>query len=74
MVELVADLIKEGANVNEKVKVSLKRVLSASAQTGAPMRPPVAVCLRWCVSGGQGPCAGERRRMPRPLLSLWPRP
>ena len=31
MVELVADLIKEGANVNEKNHVSLKRVLSASA-------------------------------------------
>jgi hypothetical protein len=31
MVELVADLIKEGANVNEKNLVSLNRVLSASA-------------------------------------------
>ena len=31
MVELVADLIKEGANVNEKDCVSLNRVLSASA-------------------------------------------
>jgi hypothetical protein len=31
MVELVADLIKEGANVNEKDPVSLNRVLSASA-------------------------------------------
>jgi hypothetical protein len=31
MVELVADLIKEGANVNEKDNVSLNRVLSASA-------------------------------------------
>jgi hypothetical protein len=31
MVELVADLIKEGANVNEKDHVSLNRVLSASA-------------------------------------------
>ena len=31
MVELVADLIKEGANVNEKNIVSLNRVLSASA-------------------------------------------
>ena len=31
MVDLVADLIKEGANVNEKNLVSLNRVLSASA-------------------------------------------
>ena len=31
MVELVADLIKEGANVNEKDCVSLNSVLSASA-------------------------------------------
>ena len=31
MVELVADLIKEGADVNEKNHVSLNRVLSASA-------------------------------------------
>ena len=31
MVELVADLIKEGANVNEKNHVSLNSVLSASA-------------------------------------------
>ena len=31
MVELVADLIKEGANVNEKNHVSVNRVLSASA-------------------------------------------
>ena len=31
MVDLVADLIKEGANVNEKNHVSLNRVLSASA-------------------------------------------
>jgi hypothetical protein len=31
MVELVADLIKEGADVNEKNQVSLNRVLSASA-------------------------------------------
>ena len=31
MVEVVADLIKEGANVNEKNHVSLNRVLSASA-------------------------------------------
>jgi hypothetical protein len=30
MVELVADLIKEGVNVNEKNEVSLNRVLSAS--------------------------------------------
>ena len=29
MVELVADLIKEGANVNEKDNVSLNRVLSS---------------------------------------------
>jgi len=31
MVELVADLIKEDADVNEKNQVSLNRVLSASA-------------------------------------------
>ena len=31
MVELVEDLIKEGANVNEKDHVSLNRVLSTSA-------------------------------------------
>jgi hypothetical protein len=31
MVELVADLIKAGADVNEKNQVSLNRVLSASA-------------------------------------------
>ena len=31
MVELVADLIKEGANVNEEDRVSLNRVLSAFA-------------------------------------------
>ena len=31
MLELVADLIKEGANVNVKNHVSLNRVLSASA-------------------------------------------
>ena len=31
MVEVVADLIKEGANVNEKNHVSVNRVLSASA-------------------------------------------
>jgi hypothetical protein len=31
MVELVADLIKEGADVNEKKHVSLNRVLSAYA-------------------------------------------
>jgi hypothetical protein len=29
MVEVVADLIKEGANVNEKNNVSLNRVLSS---------------------------------------------
>ena len=59
MVDLVADLIKEGANVNEKDHVSLNRVLSASALTGAPMRPPAAVCLRWCVSGVQGALRGR---------------
>ena len=31
MVEVVADLIKEGADVNEKNQVSLNRALSASA-------------------------------------------
>ncbi len=59
MVELVADLIKEGANVNEKNRVSLNRVLSASVLTGAPMRTPAAVCLRWCVSGVQGALRGR---------------
>ena len=59
MVDLVADLIKEGANVNEKNHVSLNSVLSASAWTGAPTRPPAALCLRWCVSGVQGTLRGR---------------
>ena len=35
MVELVADLIKEGVNVNEKNEVSLKRETLTRAQTDA---------------------------------------
>ena len=59
MVEQVADLIKEGADVNDKNDVSLKCARNRACAGACPE----------C----RVPCAGERHRLPRPLLSLWPR-
>jgi hypothetical protein len=59
MVELVEDLIKEGADVNEKDNVSLKCARNRA---------------RLCCCAEASACGEvERRRLPRPLLSLWPR-
>ena len=50
MLELVADLIKEGADVNEKNEVSLHRVLSASVYIDVKSGQS-AHALAWKVHG-----------------------
>ena len=86
---VVQTLLQHGADVAARDGVCAAGVTLASAWLCAreclhAMFVRAMVCMEMCARNrarlcccacpeGRVPCAGEHRRLPRPLLSLWPR-